>query len=159
MGEERLPNEQRQRDCPLDRRASFGEGEQLSGQVLRAKRRPFRICEEARKTASSSRIPCGAIFLVTEMEPAQGNVADNRGKEVVEVMSNPSREDPQGLQLLHLEQLVLHLLTIREVAADGDGVRCFIERAGEQSGGVFKGDPLLVLRDEGQLDRGWAFAQ
>jgi hypothetical protein len=55
-----------------------------------------------------------------EFPSSEAGVPDDRGQDVVEVMGDTSREAPDTLHLLSLEELRFHLLALRYVLAIDD---------------------------------------
>src|SRR5207247_9935036 len=53
----------------------------------------------------------------------QLRVADDRGEQIVEVVSDPAREPPDSLHFLSSEQLILRVLQLRDVFGDPHDAR------------------------------------
>ena len=114
----------------LNRRAAAGEGQELLRQITRAQRGVLRVVQPRRH-----------LVVRREEQGSEGDVSDDRGEQVVEIVRNPAGEQAELFQGLGFASLGFVALTLGDVAENqhhaGDFIFAVANRGGDLLDDVF----------------------
>ncbi len=130
-----LANDLVDRQRCRDRLTASGEREQLPRQIVRLLEHGHRLAEAL-----------GRCRPVLDLAAGQLEAAEDAGEQVVEIVGDAARQQPQALQLLRLAQLLFRLPRFAHVAEDQHHANDLVRSPQDGSRAVADGQFAAVLR-------------